>query len=925
VTVDGDILTNAIPGAVNERRSDVVVALGRALDWHEAGYGTYVDGVAHVFASREIDAIAGSHEINTEGAATLWEYMHTAAFRVLSAAAFLPDCDGLELRYVADPRLGEPTRLRMFVTAKTLCGSPEAARDIVETACAALPPGFSGGLPHDGPRLGDTAGRWAGDVVIELRRHEEVTAPQWNFVPTEFYYTINDDPGDGSGWPAFWSLFAQASQPVEVSVLFRATDVDWEERNVLARITSDLALYGNPHTDYDVFGNQVQYPADTNAAIALESWNRRIGQLQRPLLARVAVRGKPDVALSVASALATAIGGTATSGNRAHPMYIEPPDVGSAAERLAFEAYDWLEIFPWGGAGLWDMEDAPKRLRRLPYLYGINEAAGLAVLPIPDEQGVPGFPRARRNVGRRAAISVGEADGSGLALGALLHQGQSAGDVRVPLTAINRHVLIVGTPGSGKTTTVHTLLADLWREHRIPFLAIEPTKTEYRGLLQTPGMDDLAVISLGRDDLSPLRLNPLAPPQGVRREVHAGAVMAALKLAMPLFPPLPQLVEAALDQTYTLAGWGYDTTSEEGLTPPTLRDLLASFDVVFEREGYVGEARNIAAAFRVRLKGLLQGSRGRVLDTVESVNFADLMTRPVVIELDELSDGDDKAVLAAFVLDRIRAAARERGSTGGQLRHVTVLEEAHRVLARDDEHGTANATGDNTRAHAVRAFCEAMRELRAQGEGFILSSQRPSDLAESALATTSTRILHRLESASDRDAVLDDLDASRLDREAAARLQAGEAVSRFADQDEAELVTVRPATGIDTGRAVSDEAVAAHMAPTTAVTRALLPYALCTRAVCQSGCEAGVRANGQRLAVATGAEARRIWTEGKGRVTTLDPIAAELAAGASDEPQLAYCAAVHLAVRGDAFSASGGIDIRPKLAAAVRQATTGDG
>jgi hypothetical protein len=174
--------------------------------------------------------------------------------------------------------------------------------------------------------------------------------------------------------------------------------------------------------------------------------------------------------------------------------------------------------------------------------------------------------------------------------------------------------------------------------------------------------------------------------------------------------------------------------------------------------------------------------------------------------------------------------------------------------------------------------------------------------------------------ASDRNAVLDDLDAGPLDREAAARLKAGEAVVRVADHDEAELVLVRPASSIDTGRAVGDDTVATRMAARTAETRALLPYALCTRHICEAGCQASVRANGQRLAVAAGPAARQIWTEGGGRVTTLRPIAAQLAEYAARDAQTAYCGAVHLSVRGDAFVSGGPIDIRPALAGAIEKA-----
>ncbi len=199
----------------------LIVALGRSLDWQEAGYGTFVENAPQVFASREVDTIAGADEIDVRGSPTVWEAARKAAFGVLSGAAFMPGVDALELRYVAEPRSGQPTRLRMYVTTKSASGASQAVQGAVEAACAALPRGFTWGLPEEPLRL---AGRgWASDTVIELHRLEEITGPQWNFIPTQFYYTINDDPGDGSGWPAFWSLFAKITQPVEVSLLFCGT------------------------------------------------------------------------------------------------------------------------------------------------------------------------------------------------------------------------------------------------------------------------------------------------------------------------------------------------------------------------------------------------------------------------------------------------------------------------------------------------------------------------------------------------------------------------------------------------------------------------------------------------------------------------------------------------------------------------------
>ena len=899
----------------SERRAAVQVSVGPALYWDKAGWGTFSQDVSHVLATREVASIAGSGEIDIAGAATMTEAMYQAALGMLSGAALMPGCDALELRYLAVPGTDGPTRVRMFVTAKTRDRAPVIAEAAVEAACAALPQGFDWDVPRDNVRTCDPTRHL---IVLELRRHEEVTIPQWDYVPADFYYTINDDPGDGSGWPRFWSVLSQVCRPVSVSLLFGGTEFDWDERNALAGITSDLQVVASPHTDFDVLGQPVDYPADTNAALAVQNWTQRIARLQRPVLARLAVRADAETGLPIATALATAVAASSAAA-ASHPMYIEAPRSERDARQAAY-GFDTLEILPWGGHPIWEADEAPHVLRRLPYLFGVGEAAGLAMLPVPDAQGVPGFARARYADVRRSATTADGTGEPGLRLGRVLHHGQPAGQLVLPLAAVNRHVLVVGAPGSGKTTSVLTLLAELWRRHRVPFLVIEPTKTEYRTLLAAPELDELQVLCLGRDDISPLRLNPLAPPPGVRCEVHANSVMAALKMALPLPPPLPQLLEEALERTYEVSGWTDTTTIGDGIPPPTLRQLLDSFDVVFEQQGYVGEARNIASAVRVRLRSLLRGSRGRMLDTVESADFADLMARPVVVELDDIADADDKAVLSAFLLDRIRAAARARGSTGGRLVHVTVIEEAHRLLARASATARSTADGDDTRAEAVRAFCEAIAELRALGEGFVLSSQSPSALVEAAVANTGTRILHRLESFADRESVLDDLGAGPLDRDVSARLNQGEALIRWPERDEAELIRVTAAPGIDSSRRVSGDDVAHQMLERARMTRSLLPYPLCTRTMCPAGCEPSVRAEGSRLAADVRPAAREMWRESNGTARALGPIASMLARQTGGAHQIAYCAAAHLAAANDAFNVPRRVDIRPQLATAIREA-----
>ena len=908
---------SAGPVILADRESQVSLASGHSAYWHEPGLPAFNKEIPHSYASREVVSAPGSGELDGVGTRLPWQRMREVAEGILSSAAFQPGCDALELRYNVSPNGSGPSRIRMFMTAMARDWTPVAAEAAVSAACAALPPGFTWATPLQPMNLASSSESF--DPIIELRRHEEITEPLWEYIAADFYYTINDDPGDGSGWPTFWRTLSDCRQPVQISLLFMQTDLHPIERMTLGSVVTDLAMYAEARTEWNpLYQQQDNIPGCENARLALTAWHKRIAELQRPVLARVAVRGPAEAATPVATALASAIGAASAGGTvPSQPMYLETPRT-AADDRQARFSFDWLEILPWGGSFIWEETLAPLKLRRLPYLFGLNEASGLAVLPVPDEQGVPGMPRARRSSRRRAEVATEASAASGLRIGVALHYGNDANVLTIPLSAVNRHSLVVGASGSGKTTTVLTMLAELWREHRIPFTVIEPSKKEYRGLLDTAGLDDLRVLSLGRDDLAPLRLNPMAPPPGVRREVHANAVLASLKLALPLQTPLPQLLDEAIDRAYSLAGWDYDTTAEDGVQPPTLRSLQDAFNVVFAEKDYVGDAKNVCSAFGVRLGTLLRGSRGRVLDTVESVDFADLLTRPLVIELDEIADSDDKSIFAALLLDRIRSAARRRGSSGGKLQHVTVIEEAHRLLARDAS-ARGDGGADSARADTVKAFCDAIAELRSVGEGFILSTQNPSDLARAAISNTATRIIHKLEDAPDRNAVLDDLDANQLDRETAARLRSGEAIARWPGRDETELIRVRPAMGIDSSRQTPDERVEVLMAAESDQVRSLLPFPLCTREVCASGCSAAVRREGEQLASDVGRSAARAWEAANGTVAALDPIVSLLADGCGREQQLTYCGAAHLAANRQALNVPRRVDIRPQLIAEVRK------
>ena len=128
--------------------------------------------------------------------------MRAASLAMLADAGLMVGCGAFEVRYVVTPGGAGSGHVRMFVTAMTRNWHPAAAQAAVAAACEKLPIGFGWATPEQPIGFGSEAPER--QIVLELRRDEEITMPQWDYIPAEFYYMVHDDPGDGSGWPAFW-------------------------------------------------------------------------------------------------------------------------------------------------------------------------------------------------------------------------------------------------------------------------------------------------------------------------------------------------------------------------------------------------------------------------------------------------------------------------------------------------------------------------------------------------------------------------------------------------------------------------------------------------------------------------------------------------------------------------------------------------
>ncbi|GLZ77514.1 hypothetical protein Afil01_23210 [Actinorhabdospora filicis] len=336
----------------------------------------------------------------------------------------------------------------------------------------------------------------------------------------------------------------------------------------------------------------------------------------------------------------------------------------------------------------------------------------------------------------------------GVDVGAVLDAALSPGEaLRLPFGSLNRHAFVTGATGGGKSQTTRHLLEQATGAG-LTWLVIEPAKAEYRAMAARVD-DDVLVVRPGDLASIPAGLNPLEPEPGFPLQTHADLLKALFLATFDGDEPFPQVLAAALARVYEST---FDMVLSEplrvGASPrwPDLGDLQSAADAVVQTLGYGKEiSDNVRGFIKVRLSSLRLGTAGRFLDGGHAIDFGELLRHNVVIELEDIGDDRDKAFLMGTVLIRLIEHLRMNPAPRGVLRHLTVIEEAHRLLRKPEGGGAA--------ARAVEMFADMLAEVRAYGEGLVVADQIPAKLVPDVIKNTAVKFLHRLPAEEDRLAV----------------------------------------------------------------------------------------------------------------------------------------------------------------------------
>lgn len=445
---------------------------------------------------------------------------------------------------------------------------------------------------------------------------------------------------------------------------------------------------------------------------------------------------------------------------------------------------------------VWDSRLNLRVQYNLPYLITAEEASEFFRLPIGSEAVYAGLAVNESSKSSRTYFKniIGGGD---LSIGKL--KSSPHGDmIGIMLNDLTKHALVVGTPGSGKTTFTVGLLDRLWKDHGIPFMVIEPAKNEYRAMIKS--IPELQVFTPGKNAISPFRINPFLPPENVKLEAYKSTLKTAFAAAVSMSTPLDKIFEMSINNCYSDFKWLDTYTADDNGQIFNIADFIKCFQETFDEIGYTGDAQNIGRAGVVRLQSL-----ENLFDNYFSIPVGDLLSKPTVIELAAIENSEQKALIISLLLLSVLAYVNSNYLGDGKLRNVLVLEEAHVLLDTD----TVTMPGEaNPAAIAQRLIKRMLAEIRSYGVGMIIADQSPRKVTSDVVALTDIKMTFRIVESDDKQIVADSTNMPETQMKRLARLKTGEAFLFFSKLDEPEELIIddyRSANGIDIS--ISDEEI----------------------------------------------------------------------------------------------------------------------
>ena len=393
-----------------------------------------------------------------------------------------------------------------------------------------------------------------------------------------------------------------------------------------------------------------------------------------------------------------------------------------------------------------EYEDSPIIVTPAAMISGeeLTVAAGLP------QQSLPGLPVDNIAKFGREVIYQRNFPNKTISFGKIYHMGQieEKSEVKLNVDLLTSHVFVTGSTGAGKSNAVYKLLQEL-KYKKIPWLVIEPAKGEYKDAFG--GMNNVDVYGTNPYKVpNMLQINPFSFPDDIHVLEHIDRLVEIFNACWPMYAAMPAILRESIERAYESCGWSLKFSKNPGQFP-TFDTLLDILPKVVDSSAYSSDtSSDYKGALVTRVRSLTRGIHGMIFNG--DVDFNKLLNTPSIIDLSRVGSQETKSlIMGVLVLKLQEFRMSEDISANSELRHITVLEEAHNLLRRTSSEQSQESS--NLQGQSVAMIANAIAEMRTYGEGFVIADQSPALMDMSVIRNTNTKIILRLPDESDRQLV----------------------------------------------------------------------------------------------------------------------------------------------------------------------------
>ena len=376
------------------------------------------------------------------------------------------------------------------------------------------------------------------------------------------------------------------------------------------------------------------------------------------------------------------------------------------------------------------------------------------------KKSVAGIPVVECTEFGREIVTLSEHNGN-LPLGKIYHMHkQEDSDVKLDANSLTAHAFITGSTGSGKSTTIYKLLDELTdttvgdTDDTVKFMVIEPAKGEYKNVLAKNKRFGIKVYGTNPNFTALLRINPFKfPSDKIHIYEHLEKLTEIFNVCWPMYAAMPAVLKAAMENAYRAAGWNLvKSENPHGAIFPGFVDVALEVERYINKSEYSEENKsNYKGSLLTRLESLTNGINSLIF-SADDIEDNELFDENVIVDLSRVGSTETKALIMGILILKLqehRMSSAEK--LNSDLRHITVLEEAHNLLKRTSTEQSSESA--NLLGKSVEMLANSIAEMRTYGEGFIIADQSPGMLDMSVIRNTNTKIIMRLPDFSDRELV----------------------------------------------------------------------------------------------------------------------------------------------------------------------------